>query len=89
MLHINNIIYSFAAITHLLCLVAKPLFIEDKNSAYGYKSKHNCCAKWHTTHSIILMPHPSTSPDISPIEKVLEEDQAGITQMLALAYYRS
>ena len=43
--------------------------MEDGNSAHSHKSTHNCCAKWCTAHGIILMPHPSTSPDINPIEK--------------------
>ena len=43
--------------------------MEDGNSAHGYKSTNNCCAKWRTSHGIILMPHPSTSPDMNLIEK--------------------
>jgi len=43
--------------------------MEDGNSAHGHKSTRNCCAKWRTAHGIILMPHPSTSPDMNPIEK--------------------
>jgi len=67
--HIEGIVHAFAAITHLLRLIAEPLFMEDGNSAHGHKSERNCCAKWHTAHGIILMPHPSTSPDMNPIEK--------------------
>ena len=47
----------------------EPLFMEDGNAAHGHKSERNCCAKWRTAHGIILMPHPSTSPDMNPIEK--------------------
>ena len=36
----------------------------------GHKSQNNYCAKWRTAHNITLMPHPSTSPDMNPIEKV-------------------
>jgi transposase len=43
--------------------------MEDGNLAHGHKSTNNCCAKWRTTHGVILMPHPSTSPDMNPIEK--------------------
>src|SRR6266487_3590379 len=67
--HIQPILEAFAAITHQLRPVAEPLFMEDGNSAHGHKSTHNCCAKWRTSHGIILMPHPSTSPDMNPIEK--------------------
>lgn len=68
--HIESIIEGFAAKTHELRPAAEPLFMEDGNSAHGHKSKTNCCAKWRTAHGIILMPHPSTSPDMNPIEKV-------------------
>ena len=67
--HIQPILEAFAAITHLLCPCAEPLFMEDGNSAHGHKSARNCCAQFRTKHSIILMPHPSTSPDMNPIEK--------------------
>jgi hypothetical protein len=43
--------------------------MEDGNSAHSHKSIHNCCAKCRTKYGIILMPHPSTSPDMNPIEK--------------------
>jgi hypothetical protein len=65
--HIEGIIHAFAAITYELGV--EPLFMEDGNSAHGHKSKTNYCAKWRTAHGIILMPHPSTSPDMNPIEK--------------------
>jgi hypothetical protein len=29
----------------------------------------NCCQRFRTKHGIILIPHPSTSPDMNPIEK--------------------
>jgi hypothetical protein len=66
---LTPILEAFAAITHLLRLVAEPLFMEDSNSAHSHKSTRNCCAKWRTAHGVILMPHPSTSPDMNPIEK--------------------
>ena len=65
--HIDQFIETFSAITHKLGV--EPLFIEDGNSAHGHKSHQNCCARWRTAHGIILMPHPSTSPDMNPIEK--------------------
>jgi hypothetical protein len=61
--------------------------MEDGNSAHGHESTRNCCAQFHTKHGIILMPHPSTSPDINPIEEVLAEDQAGIAQTAPPTYY--
>jgi hypothetical protein len=65
--HIESILDDFGACTHALGL--EPLFMEDGNSAHGHKSTHNCCAQYRTKHGIILMPHPSTSPDMNPIEK--------------------
>jgi transposase len=67
--HIQGILESFAAITHQLQPTAEPLFMKDGNPAHGHKSVTNCCAKWRTKHGVILMPHPSTSPDMNPIEK--------------------
>jgi transposase len=67
--HLRPILEAFAAVTHLLRSVAEPLFMEDRNSAHGHKSTWNCCAKWCTAHGIILMPYPSVSPDMNPIEK--------------------
>jgi len=67
--HIKGIVHAFAAITHLLRPIVKPLFMEDGNSAHGHKSTCNCYARWRTAHGIILMPHPSTSPNMNPIEK--------------------
>jgi len=46
-----------------------PLFMEDGNSAHGHKSISNCCAQYRSRHGIILLPYPSTSPDMNPIEK--------------------
>jgi hypothetical protein len=66
---IQPILEAFAVVTHLLCPSAEPLFMEDGNSAHGHKSTRNCCARYRTQHGIILMPHPSTSPDMNPIEK--------------------
>jgi hypothetical protein len=67
--NIQPILEAFAAVTHLLRPSAEPLFMEDGNSAHGHKSTRNCCARYRTAHGIILMPHPSTSPDMNPIEK--------------------
>jgi hypothetical protein len=66
---LRPILEAFAAITHQLRPITEPLFIEDGNSAHGYKLTRNCYAKWHIAHGIILMPHPSISPDMNPIEK--------------------
>ena len=66
---IQPILEAFAAITHLLRPSVEPLFMEDGNSAHGHKSIRNYCARYRTAHGIILMPHPSTSPDINPIKK--------------------
>jgi hypothetical protein len=41
-LHIKDIIHAFAAVTHLLRPIIKPLFIKDSNSAHGYKFTRNC-----------------------------------------------
>jgi transposase len=65
--HIESILEDFGTYTHALNL--EPLFIEDGNSAYSYKTTSNCCAQYRTKHGIILMPHPSTSPDMNLIEK--------------------
>jgi transposase len=43
--------------------------MEDSNPAHGYRSKKNYYAVWRIAYGIILMPHPSTSPDMNPIEK--------------------
>ncbi len=67
--YLEGIVNAFAAIIHLLRPSVEPLFIEDGNLAYGHKSTGNCRAKWRTAHGIILMPHPSISPDMNPIEK--------------------
>ena len=67
--HLEGFIDDFATITYSLSPVAEPLFMEDGNSAHGHKTTRNCCAKWRTAHGIVLMPHPSTSPDINPIKK--------------------
>lgn len=67
--HIRPILEAFALIIHTLWPSEKPLFMEDGNPAHGHKSTTNCCARFRTAHGIILMPHPSTSPDMNPIEK--------------------
>jgi transposase len=66
---IQPILEAFAEVTHRLSPSVEPLFMEDGNSAHGHKSTRNCCARFRTEHGIILMPHPSTSPDMNPIEK--------------------
>ena len=43
--------------------------MEDGNPAHSHKSLHNCCAKYRSQHGIILLPYPSTSSDMNPIEK--------------------
>jgi transposase len=43
--------------------------MEDGNSAHGHKSSRNYCTQFRTKYGIILMPHPSTSPDMNPIKK--------------------
>jgi hypothetical protein len=65
--YIEGILKAFAEVTHQLGV--EPLFMEDGNSAHGHQSSRNCYAQFRTKHGIILMPHPSTSPDINPIEK--------------------
>lgn len=67
--HIRPILEAFAAVTHTLCPSVEPLFMEDGNSAHGHKSTTNCCYRFRTQHGIILMPYPSTSPNMNPIEK--------------------
>jgi transposase len=68
-IYLTLILEAFAVITHQLRPVAEFLFMEGSNSAYGHKLTRNCYAKWHTAHGIILIPHPSISPDMNPIEK--------------------
>jgi hypothetical protein len=41
--YLEGIINAFAAITYLLRPSTKPLFMEDGNSAHGYKSTRNYC----------------------------------------------
>jgi transposase len=67
--HIQAILEAFALKTHQLQPTAEPLFMEDGNPAHGHKSTGNYCAQWRTEYGIILMPHPSTGPDMYPIEK--------------------
>jgi hypothetical protein len=63
--HLQPILKAFALITHTLRPSAEPLFIEDGNVAHGHKSTSNCYARYRTKHGIVLMPHPSTSPDMN------------------------
>jgi len=67
--HIRPILEAFTVITHTLRPSAEPLFIEDRNSTHSHKLTRNYCAQFHIKHSIILMPYPSTSPDMNLIEK--------------------
>jgi len=43
--------------------------MEDGNAVHSHKSTSNCCTRYCTKHGIVLMPHPSTSPNMNPIEK--------------------
>ena len=43
--------------------------MEDGNPAHGHKSHYNCCQRFRIAHGIVLMPHPSSSPDMNPIKK--------------------
>ncbi len=67
--HIRPILEAFALVTHSLRRSMEPLFMEDRNPAHGHKTTTNNCARFHTKHGIILMPHTSTSPNMNPIEK--------------------
>jgi transposase len=44
-------------------------FIKYGNSAHGHKTTIKCCAVWRASKGITLFLHPSTSPDMNPIEK--------------------
>jgi hypothetical protein len=67
--YIQGILEAFTLITHTLRPSIKPLFIEDGNLTYSYKSTTNYYIRFRTQYNIILMPYPSTSLDINPIEK--------------------
>ena len=47
----------------------KAIFMEDGNPAHGHKSTTNPYARYRQEHGIKLLNHPSTSPDLNPIEK--------------------
>jgi transposase len=64
---IEGMLAAFGAIAALLGLKAQ--FMEDGNSAHSYESTTNPCAVWKAFKGIVLFPHPSTSPDMNPIEK--------------------
>jgi hypothetical protein len=66
-LYIESILEDFGVYTYTLGL--EPLFIEDSNLVYSYKSEGNYCVIYRTKHGIILMLYPSTSPDMNPIKK--------------------
>ena len=65
--YIEFILEDFGTYTYTLGL--EPLFIENGNSAYGYKSTRNCYTQYYTIYGIILMPYLLTSPNINLIEK--------------------
>jgi hypothetical protein len=44
-LYIQDILEDFAIITYALNPIAEPLFIENRNTAYSYKSTTNYYAK--------------------------------------------
>ena len=67
--HIQGILKASAFVTHALRPSAEPLFMEDGNAAHGQKSTTNFCARFRTHYGIVLIPHPSTSPDMNPIER--------------------
>jgi hypothetical protein len=67
--YLQPILNAFALVTHSLLPSAEPLFIEDGNLAHSHKLMHNCCAKYRLQHGIILLPYPSTSHNMNPIEK--------------------
>ena len=46
-----------------------PIFIEDGNPAHSHKSTTNICARFRQEDNIQLLNHPSTLPDLNPIEK--------------------
>jgi hypothetical protein len=64
---IEGIIEDFGYITAEI--KRKPTSIEDSNPAYRHKSIHNPCADFRRRKGITLLDHPSTSPDLNPIEK--------------------
>jgi hypothetical protein len=66
-LYIESILEDFRVHIHTLGL--EPLFIEDSNLAYSYKSEGNYYIIYRTKHRIILILYLSTSPDIKPIKK--------------------
>ena len=47
----------------------KLTFMEDGNPAHGHKSIHNPSAQFRKNKGIEILNHPSTSPDLNPIEK--------------------
>jgi transposase len=43
--------------------------MEDGNPVYSHKSISNVYTQFRQNHSIQLLNHPSTSPDLNPIKK--------------------
>jgi hypothetical protein len=66
-LYIESILEDFGV--HIYTLGLEPLFIEDSNSAYNYKSESNYYAVYRTKHGIILILYLSTSPNMNLIKK--------------------
>jgi transposase len=64
---IEGILEDFGLVTAELGYI--PTFIEDGNPAHGHKSIRNPYALFREKHGIQLLNHPSTSPDLNPIEK--------------------
>ena len=59
----------------------QPQFMEDSNSAHGYKSTTNLCVRWRKEHGITLFPHLSTNPDMNPIEKCWRRIKQGLHRL--------
>jgi hypothetical protein len=66
-LAIESILEDFGLVTTELGYL--PIFMEDGNPAYSYKSMNNPYALYREKHRIQLLNHPSTSPDLNPIKK--------------------
>jgi len=64
---VEGMLLDFRAVTAIIG--QKPQFIKDSNLAHGHKSTEIAYAVWRALKSIILFPHPSTSPDMNPIKK--------------------
>ena len=67
--YIGPILEAFTLIIYILRPSVDPLFIEDSNPVYGYKSTTNYYTRYYIKYGIVLIPYPSTSPNIKPIKK--------------------